>query len=588
MTVLPILDDASSSTKDKIINLLVANPILTTKKINNLLKKHYATSITYQAVHKTLKLMVIQGIFKYDNKGYSISQEWIKKLRLFVNKFASIETSKQKFYSNMDYKKLIESPATIRITLKNRQDFDEFYFNIRKHLIQRLSELEKKDRVVFRSFWHLYYPISHPTEENMLITELKKQHAKSYTFVIGDTPLDRWGAKIYKNSPVSVFFGEHIASTNMIFVYGNIVMDVYYDYKTIELFDEVFINAKMLNSLTITQAVNNLYTQKEPIYITLNKDPAIVNMLKKLFFHRLSKHNIYLPSKDYDREFESLHNTPLLNETRKYVLSDKIAMVNRKSHSYILKNRTEEGSIIKRIIVLPPGGFTTDHIDELSCHPEVRYAKLTFKGGIRKYNKGFIKLKKSLKYVYYITKKIDKITDFAEATIDLNNEFFKEELKSSNETFYVVREDGTGFYHNLINMSKEWVVLILEKHLKQTRPLLIESIIKNYPSSEQQTIKNITEALSREGDYIFYKEPNLVNDVIHINVKRVLPVLINLLNIGETGKHEQCTVFAIILKIAKNDPRNSLPIIARSLQDRAAPGYYLEELTEKIKKYNYQ
>ena len=52
----------------------------------------------------------------------------------------------------------------------------------------------------------------------------------------------------------------------------------------------------------------------------------------------------------------------------------------------------------KRFILLPPSGFTSNSIDELSCHPETRKAKIKIKGAIRPQNTGFIKLKNAIKF----------------------------------------------------------------------------------------------------------------------------------------------------------------------------------------------
>ena len=586
MTIYPSLNDINSSTKDKIIGILATNPGINTKKVDGILKKQYAINVTYQAIHKTLKQMVEQRIILYDKRGYMLNPEWVKQLRTFVEKCSADGQEEADFSRDIDYKKLVESKESKKIILKTREEFDEFYYKIRKHLTLSLKDLPVEERLIFRSFWHLYYPLAHPKEEAELIDIVKEMKAKSFTFVIGDTPLDSWAARIYKNSPVKVFLGELIASTNMIFIYGNKMMDVYYDYSIVELFDKVFNQVKQVDSLALSQAVSMLYAPREPIYITINNDPSIVNTIKKLFTHRLNKYDIYLETKDYEKEFEDISNLPFLKETVKHELDGDTVVVNRKSRSFIIKKKNETGDIATRIIVIPPHGFTGNYVDELNCHPEVRYAKLTIRGGIRKENNGYIKLKPALKYLYYITRKVSDVTDFAEVRADYNNEFYREEVKSSNETFYVVKEDGEGFYHNLVNISNDWLVLVLSKYLKDLKTLDLEKLTANFNEDEKNTVRQFVSFLKNEGDELFYTKPFILAKVMEMNVSKIIPVLISLLNIPETGKHEQCTVFAIILKFSKKHSQEVLKHISHAALKETAPSYYLEELIDKIKKHS--
>ena len=68
-------------------------------------------------------------------------------------------------------------------------------------------------------------------------------------------------------------------------------------------------------------------------------------------------------------------------------------------------------------------------------------------------------------------------------------------------------------------------------------------------------------------------------------VRKRIPALIELLNKPEGGKHEQCTVYAVILKAAKQDPKTALALIQKAITQHAAQPYYLNELANKIKKH---
>ena len=65
---------------------------------------------------------------------------------------------------------------------------------------------------------------------------------------------------------------------------------------------------------------------------------------------------------------------------------------------------------------------------------------------------------------------------------------------------------------------------------------------------------------------------------------KIVPALIEALNILETGKHEPCTVYAIILKIGRKQPQKTLAFLQEAKKAEEAPKYYLDELIKKIEK----
>jgi len=76
----------SSSTKEKIIELLSEKWPLTAKKIYRNLLRNYRLSITYQATHKALKELAENGILEKRKEGYLLNKEWVTKLGDFSEK----------------------------------------------------------------------------------------------------------------------------------------------------------------------------------------------------------------------------------------------------------------------------------------------------------------------------------------------------------------------------------------------------------------------------------------------------------------------------------------------------------------------
>ncbi|MEM4256981.1 MAG: hypothetical protein QXD98_01330, partial [Candidatus Diapherotrites archaeon] len=69
--------DRFSKNKNFVIELLLYNDSLKAKQIFHKLKRQFGLDLTYQAVHKILKQMVIDKVLVKDNlNNYSISKEW--------------------------------------------------------------------------------------------------------------------------------------------------------------------------------------------------------------------------------------------------------------------------------------------------------------------------------------------------------------------------------------------------------------------------------------------------------------------------------------------------------------------------------
>lgn len=272
----------------------------------------------------------------------------------------------------------------------------------------------------------------------------------------------------------------------------------------------------------------------------------------------------------------------LVKNTIKSLFNDKETEILARPASYIIRLKNEGEDKVERIILLPPNGFTSNKINETSPHPEARRAKITIKGAVRADKRGFNILKNVIRFSYY-TKRDIKIKEESPYTlINKKNSFYREETKSSRETFFVAKENGEGFFHNLINLSDEWILLILKKELRLQKEMDINSKIKNLEKGKQKIIVNLIETIKSIGDKVFDKNKELVDNVLKLDINEAIPALIEALNIYETGKHEPCTVYAIILKFAKKEPNEVMKFLKSALENNEAPKYYLEELIEKI------
>ena len=274
-------------------------------------------------------------------------------------------------------------------------------------------------------------------------------------------------------------------------------------------------------------------------------------------------------------------NSTLVKTITKNLFDKREIEIIQRPASFIIRLKDEPEDRIFRIIFLPPHGFTANKIDETTPHPEVRKAKIEIKGGVRPDKSGLNLLKNCIKYQYYSIHNI-KITE-DEPYPKIGRQNYKEEIKSSKQKFFVAEENGNGFYHSLVNLSNEWILLVLDKALRLQRTPELKSKIENLDKNEQKIINLLYEKILSLGDAVFEKETRLIEEVCNFDVDIITPPLIEMLNVLETGKHEPCTVYAIILKIGKKNVK-VIDFLKEAVKSKTAPKYYLDELIKKLSK----
>jgi hypothetical protein len=272
-------------------------------------------------------------------------------------------------------------------------------------------------------------------------------------------------------------------------------------------------------------------------------------------------------------------NTVLVKTILKNLFKNQETEFIQRPASFIIRLKNESENKVSRIILLPPHGFTANKINETAPHPEARKAKIEIKGGILPDKSGFSQLKNIIKFQYFTVRNV-KITE-DEPYPKIGGKNYKEETKSSKQKFFVVKENGIGFYHSLVNLSDKWLLLILEKELRLQKLPNLSPVIRLFDYKQQKIINDFYNKILSLGDDIFKKEKRLIEKVCNFDINKIVPLLIEMLNVLETGKHEPCTVFAIILKIgqANNEVINYLK---EAIKNKSAPNYYLEELIKKL------
>lgn len=279
--------------------------------------------------------------------------------------------------------------------------------------------------------------------------------------------------------------------------------------------------------------------------------------------------------------FQEIEQSALLKRTLKKFLGEENFEIVIRPACFIIRTKGEDKKLVKRIIALSPHGFTSDKIDLLNPHPEARKAKIKILGKINPTKKGFKPLIGEVKFNFSLTRNIP--TEKTSAYAKFSDKLCGSQLKSWKNWFHVVKENGWGNFHSLINISDEWVLVVLEKELTDQKEIDIKSYLKKLSESQSEKLRVALKKIEQSGDKIFQNKI-FVAEFLKFPSKTLIPILIQMLNIQETGKHEPCTFFAFLLKIAKKNLNLVSREIKRAIKLKSAPYYYLEDLNKKLGK----
>ncbi len=285
-------------------------------------------------------------------------------------------------------------------------------------------------------------------------------------------------------------------------------------------------------------------------------------------------------------EIQEVLKTNFVEALTKQICGDDVEIITRPA-AFAVKKRLEDDHNIHRIILLPPRGYTANQINQTNCFHAVETATIQVKGAVKEGKNGLSKLKNSLLVVSFNDAESVSELDRPYMKFDMkeNPPSFIKQIHSAGEPpFHVVKTDGTGFYHTLINTTDQWLVLELHKAMRPQKTVDIEPHLATLQDEQANTIRAFRDGILRHGDALFQKEEMLVQAVSHMPPQNILPALFEMLYIRDTGKHEPCTAFATILKVGKHHPEAVSYLLQRGLKTEALPSYFAQQLLGKIQK----
>lgn len=281
---------------------------------------------------------------------------------------------------------------------------------------------------------------------------------------------------------------------------------------------------------------------------------------------------------------DDILSCPLFKATvAEYLGEGELSLTNRKSCYFVRKideNVLPENKLlIVRLLLLPPGGFTGIRRNILSVHPEARTVKLRILGAIAPEKRGYKPLIREIEFMYAPIRQVPTSAELPYAYY--SDEYCRKELKSWRSWFYAVKEDGWGNFHSLVNLSGEWAVIVVEKELIDHKPIKIANFLNELDNQKARHLQHLLQMIQLQGD-AFFTKPQQIEEILSFPPSILVPILIRLLNVPETGKHEPCTYFGLLLKLSKQRRSLVMAEVQQAISLQVAPSYYLHDLKRKL------
>ncbi len=271
---LPTTGSQKKSTKDSVILLLSHEFPLSANQVYSRLRKQFALSVSYQAVHKVLTQLLEEKVLVKEGKNYFLSKQWISSIKKFGLNLDS-QYSENKRWEILGEK--LETQKTIVIPLTGIQQTARFLFG---HFF-RLENPERKPNI---ALWRNCYSILGLSEDDYL--DLDAGIMKNfYAISSEDNPADRMFAETLSKLGIHILLGIKEVATTLsdTFVVGDFVGTVWYSSK--------FRNAwylqnklpKKIDDFDMAQHLKLMRNEKTQIIFIGAKEPLLADMIREQY-----------------------------------------------------------------------------------------------------------------------------------------------------------------------------------------------------------------------------------------------------------------------------------------------------------------
>ncbi len=250
--------------KEGIVSLLINGEQLTAKQVFHKLQKQFGISVSYQAVYKTLNLLLEEEIVKKNEKLYLLNPDWVKKTKEFS----------EKLQNSVSTKKIDKENPIGNFELHTVHESDMFLLDF------ILDRLPQKRETMAWQWSHYWIPLFLSVEKYQRIQILQEKF-EVYSTVKGNSLVDKWCSEFWNKQGAKTTFGANYGNGTDTVAFGDFVIQMHYPAKTLKKMDKFFNKIKKIEDININHLFNNIFLEKTKIIMTVNKNKELAERIKE-------------------------------------------------------------------------------------------------------------------------------------------------------------------------------------------------------------------------------------------------------------------------------------------------------------------
>lgn len=258
----------SVSVKGAIIDILSRKWPLSLKQIYSKLKSEHALEVSYQAAHKVVQRLLVDGIIVANNREYQLSLSWIRKSQ---NRFSALES----LYVEKKKDSLAEVMEHGQVTLSFETPIQAGRFFL--HEFYQWPNSEGKADI--DQYGHIWPTVGFNPEEYATFKRVLADSPK-YVVAQGDSKLDRLFAKNWLNCGARVKLGVPLQKMPDVMVHGDFVAQIFLPGFLLDAWDELCLGMKGITQMELDTVFKVLSHQNEKTTVLLSKAPAVADRIR--------------------------------------------------------------------------------------------------------------------------------------------------------------------------------------------------------------------------------------------------------------------------------------------------------------------
>ena len=260
--------------KDLIISVLAMQHPLSSKRIYNDIKKRFGYSVTYQAVHKTILLLLEKGVLVREGMEYSINMQWIDEISNFVERMKESYDKQKKYPFG-----IIDMQTTDNMQMIVFNNFlSAELFNLR--ILDKYCSNSKNSGFFCAHIQHIKRPIFQTEQAYETLRIFKKTKFQKYVLVRGNNLIDRWCVDFYQGV-FNYILGVDAAKDYETHVLGDTITQLYIPSEISRKIDFVYNNTKRIEDVKIPKVYSDIYERKCKVQLLIYKNPEIAEQLRQ-------------------------------------------------------------------------------------------------------------------------------------------------------------------------------------------------------------------------------------------------------------------------------------------------------------------